>query len=739
MDGTQPDPPEWLVGGGEMGARLRAHDWAQTPLGPLETWPPRLRAAVALMLGMRQPVCLWWGAEPRLLYNDAYRTILGHKHPAALGRTLAEVWPELAGTVTHPLEVVRTQGPQLLVDREFALTTDDGEPRSSWFTSTWTPLHDETGAVMGTFNVSLETTGRVLAERALQAREAQQAFLLRLSDALRPLTDPVAIQEAATHLLGAHLAVDRTYYVEIDDARGVAVVARDYVRGRAASLVGEHPLAPFSSMLTVIRAGQTFVAADAETDPALHADRADYRARALRAFISVPLRKEGALVAALCVTSATPRRWTSDEVALVEETAERTWDAAERARAEAALRAAHATLEARVGERTAQLAAAVEDLRASEGRLRLLVEQMPAALWMTDLNLRLTALMGAAVPASAQAGLGQALPEFLVATAGHAAGVAAAVEAHRRALAGVPSGFEAETAAHTYAGHVEPLRDGGGQIVGTIGVAHDVTERALLRLQDEFLALASHELRTPLTPALGYLEMALATLEGATPARRYVARATEQVGRLNALVGDLLDVGRLRGGKMGLALEEIDLGGVVRRGVETAEVAAGAQGQAITLEAPEEAVPVHGDALRLEQVVLNLLTNALTYAARSPTIAVQLRQDRTAGQAVLEVQDAGPGIAVADLPHLFSRFYQVERPDRPSRGGLGLGLYLVQQLVEAHGGTVGVTSTVGHGTTFTVRLPLRERGHVAGGGGAGGGGVGGGGSGPIGSVGSWCP
>lgn len=88
---------------------------------------------------------------------------------------------------------------------------------------------------------------------------------------------------------------------------------------------------------------------------------------------------------------------------------------------------------------------------------------------------------------------------------------------------------------------------------------------------------------------------------------------------------------------------------------------------------------------------------------------MRLRRDAAAGQAVLEVQDAGQGIAMADLPHLFSRFYQVERPerpDRPSRGGLGLGLYLVQELVEAHQGTVTVASVVGQGTTFTVHLPL---------------------------------
>lgn len=184
-----------------------------------------------------------------------------------------------------------------------------------------------------------------------------------------------------------------------------------------------------------------------------------------------------------------------------------------------------------------------------------------------------------------------------------------------------------------------------------------------------------------------------------------MARALEQVRRLDGLVGDLLDVGRLRGGKLSLEMGMVDLGAVVRRAVEAAGLAAGTRGQSILLDAPTAPVLVQGDAARLEQVALNLLTNAVTYAPASPTIAVRLWRDADAG-AALEVRDDGPGIPAADLPRLFSRFYQVERPDRPSRGGLGLGLYLVQELVEAHAGTVAVASVVGEGTTFTVRLPL---------------------------------
>ncbi|MBV9281159.1 MAG: PAS domain S-box protein, partial [Chloroflexi bacterium] len=181
-------------GGGEMGSMIRSHDWAATPLGPLDSWPQSIRTAVELMLAMRQPVCLWWGAEPRLLYNDEYLTILGGKHLDALGRTMPEVWPELADTVQHPLDAVRAHGARRLVDREFALGAE-GERRSRWFTSTWTPIHDESGEVIGVFNVSTETTDRVLAERTLRESEAR----LRLEDILRAANERFRLAEEAAN------------------------------------------------------------------------------------------------------------------------------------------------------------------------------------------------------------------------------------------------------------------------------------------------------------------------------------------------------------------------------------------------------------------------------------------------------------------------------------------------------------------------------------------------------------
>ena len=132
---------------------------------------------------------------------------------------------------------------------------------------------------------------------------------------------------------------------------------------------------------------------------------------------------------------------------------------------------------------------------------------------------------------------------------------------------------------------------------------------------------------------------------------------------------------------------------------------------AIRLTAAVAPLWMHGDAGRLEQVLFNLLTNARTHAPSATPIEVRLQ--RAYAEAALEVRDYGRGIAADQLPHLFARFYQVARADRPSQGGLGLGLFLCQELIAAHGGRITVASTEGHGTTFTVWVPLRGGVRVA--------------------------
>jgi signal transduction histidine kinase len=230
--------------------------------------------------------------------------------------------------------------------------------------------------------------------------------------------------------------------------------------------------------------------------------------------------------------------------------------------------------------------------------------------------------------------------------------------------------------------------------------------QAAVRLRDEFLSVASHELKTPLTP----LQMRLQALRreaeaGGAPhlpcerVARTMVSLEQQVRRLAALVDDLLDVARLSGDRMRLDFEDVDLAEVAREVVARFAQQSAKAGCRVEVVA-EEAVSGWWDRQRLEQVVTNLLSNALKYGAGRP---VKVRVEAGPEQAVLVVQDAGIGIAPEHLTRIFERFERAVSGRH--YGGLGLGLYITRQVVEALGGSISVESQMGEGSTFRVELP----------------------------------
>ncbi len=221
------------------------------------------------------------------------------------------------------------------------------------------------------------------------------------------------------------------------------------------------------------------------------------------------------------------------------------------------------------------------------------------------------------------------------------------------------------------------------------------------RTKDEFLAMLGHELRNPLAPIVTSLEV-MARRDGADEGRerRIIER---QVARLARMVDDLLDVSRIASGKIELRRESLDLRQVIARALELAAPVLQARAPP-EVSLPEDAVWVSGDALRLTQVVCNLLTNAAKFSARDEPIAIVL--GRRAGRAVLDVRDHGVGIPAELLPHVFERFVQGEQALQRASGGLGLGLAIARNLVELHGGAIEAASEgAGRGACFTIVLP----------------------------------
>ncbi len=227
------------------------------------------------------------------------------------------------------------------------------------------------------------------------------------------------------------------------------------------------------------------------------------------------------------------------------------------------------------------------------------------------------------------------------------------------------------------------------------------------RRKDEFLAMLAHELRNPLAPIRNALEV-MKQSDAAPEALRQTREMMErQVQVMARLVEDLLDVSRITRGKVELRKGLVDLRAVVDRAVETARPLIEARGHEFTMDLPPESLPVEGDAVRLAQVIANLLNNAAKYT--EPGGRIRLSAGREGGEIVLRVRDTGVGIAPDVLPHVFDLFVQEAHPSNLSQGGLGIGLTLVKRLVEMHGGRVEAHSEgAGKGSEFVVRLPAAE-------------------------------
>jgi signal transduction histidine kinase len=266
------------------------------------------------------------------------------------------------------------------------------------------------------------------------------------------------------------------------------------------------------------------------------------------------------------------------------------------------------------------------------------------------------------------------------------------------------------------------MRDEQGTLKGFTKVLRDSTERKRFeeqlqernealreadRRKDEFLAVLAHELRNPLTPilnALSILEQEGLPREDQRQARVLIDR---QVRALARLIDDLLDVSRITQGKIELRKRAVELKVIIDNADDACRPLIEAREHGLSVSLPPEPICLDADQTRMEQVVVNLLNNAAKYSDRGNHITVTA--DREHDQAVLRVRDTGVGIPPDLLPHVFDLFTQADRSLDRSQGGLGIGLTLVQRLVELHDGTVEAHSEgVGRGGEFVVTLPILE-------------------------------
>ncbi|MDB4961473.1 MAG: hypothetical protein JWP01_1472 [Myxococcales bacterium] len=695
---------------------LATYDWAGTSLGPVSTWPKSLVGYVKMIMEMPSPAIIFWGPEQTQIYNAGYAVIMGPRHPRYFAGSYRECWPETYPIIYPWMQQVLAGGTWEVKDTSIMMTRH-GFNEEAFFTFTFSPLRDDTGAIAGIYQPVLEVTAAVLAARRAETVRA----LAPRADSLRELT------EAAVTALEANPKCVPFSLVYLDTTIDVAVVARTGIEA-SADVTGFHAIAREVLATGIPRKidnvgdvlGWTHHGAWPEPTQLAYAV-AIRRSPAERihgvaifgisprlvfdetyaAFFNAMARELGANVAAHVATQAIATALQREQLGRA------------RAEAEVALRT------------DAEIA-----LRTSEERLRRVIEVSNVGTWElgTDdvlrMDTRLCELFGVAkgAPYDLEAILAGIHPEDR-AMVEHAIGSARAGENNGHYHAEFRTVGTGDGRWRWLESRGQRYVDGDGIPLRLIGVAVEITERKeaeaerarLLetaegaraeaeganRAKDEFLAILGHELRNPLAPILTALHL-LHERGGPETVREHNV-IERQARHLLRLVDDLLDVSRITRGMVTLQTEQVEVLDIVTAAIETVHPMIEQRRHQLLLEVPRGLV-LDADVSRMTQVLSNLLTNAAKYSAVGSPIGI--RASRTGDGIELSVRDHGIGIAEDMLPRVFEMFTQERQALDRSSGGLGLGLTIVRSLVELHRGTVKARSE-GHklGSEFVISLP----------------------------------
>ncbi len=588
----------------------------------------------------------WWTDSEGVITdtNKGLASMLGYQLNELVGRN----WTDFVDSafMDKGYQVCEEQRAGKKSLHEFKMKKKCGA--SIWVRGTGLPLHDEKGCLTGNLSTFTDITKKKQAEIELRRNEEMKTYLLKLSDILQSLSDAQSIQDAATDLLVKQIQVSRSNFTEYND--GSAVIKSER--------------------------------------------------RSKDSPITVPLFRGGKLVASLSAYQSVPRLWTPEEVEMVRETAERTWIAVERARAE-------------------------EALRQSEEKYRDLVRCAPVGI--CEYDPRVNRFISVNDAMCEQTGYSreelESINPFKLFDA-----------AEKKQLVNIIvkwiNGGKLTSAADYqiitkdgrklyFTFKFSLKKDMAGVPVRLTIIGHDMTERKKMeealrkskkklheadKSKNNFISMLSHELRNPL--AVITAGISLLQMSGDNGLAENVKETIKrQSNQLCKLVDDLLDLTRITENRIELRKENINLRDLALNVAQDRAIAFTEKRICFTTEIQEEPLFVYADPVRITQCMENLLHNALKFTPEGGCVLFTLRQVN--GKAMIMVKDSGVGISKELLPNLFKPFTQANISlDRQNNGGLGLGLYIVKGFVEMHGGNISAESEgVDRGALFKIYLP----------------------------------
>lgn len=703
-----------------MGGLIRSADWAATSLGTFEQWPESLKSALSISLNSAFPIAIYWGETFILLYNDAWSSIPGEKHPWCLGKEGAVVWPEIWDGLQAEFESVLQNGESIRRDNALLLMRRYGYAEECYFDYTLSPIVDIDGKIGGVFNAVIETSYKVINERRnavlLQFLQGQSS-VLSVQEGGALIRDILEGAKSDIPFCALYIATGAPYgALELIFITGISeghVSGAEWLFSREFDGTGSYFIHDLGQVL----------GAPVYSEPG----------EACVEAVIVPLAAGEAKVQGHIILGVSPRKRLDDdyrrfletvglhagtilnsgyayeqgellirEQSLNEELAaaneELTAINDELHLTQERLNKLNIELEERVRNRTVALAE-------SERRFRFMLNAVPQQVWTARPNGSLDYVNQIVIDdfdVSAEDVMHSGWQRFV-----HPEDWDGAQRAWQISLeSGTPFMREFRLrVSGAYLWHLSravPLLE-HGNITLWIGTNTNIeVQKNNEQKKDEFLSIASHELKTPLTSIRAFNQLMVRTND-AKKLKGFAEKSALHIYRLEKLISDLLDVTKINAGKMNYLMQLFNFKEMVANAVESVQHMS--PKHKIVLESTVD-VLFKGDQLRLEQVMHNFLSNAVKYSPGANRVIV--RCDVVDGSIVVAVEDFGVGIAKKHLDRLFDRYYRVDNTAMRFEG-LGLGLFISSEILKRHNGSFWIESAEGKGSIFYFRLPIEDR------------------------------